>query len=183
MNCNCVIRETFVGKKTGILYLFRCYDPLPSFHTQEAPYATAAQVCITIVIVHFHTPLEGPSKCKLQIQQRYMKKKLSLIYFWHPVLPLHVYTQMIFFFHVLLTVHLSITLANDQLDAQLFLNTFITVLYVYMFRAKSCSSSGRQIVLIHHLVLSLSVSDDTRCCIITIWPPEDEQDIARNMYM
>jgi hypothetical protein len=63
---------------------------------------------------------------------------------------------------------LCLTLANDQLDAQLFLNTFITVLYVYMFRAKSCSSSGRQIVLIHHLVLSLSVSDDTRCCIITI---------------
>ena len=28
---------------------------------------------------------------------------------------------------------------------------------------------------------SLTDSDDTRCC--TIWPPEDEQDIARNMYM
>jgi hypothetical protein len=26
-------------------------------------------------------------------------------------------------------------------------------------------------------------SDDTRCCINTICPPEDEQDIARNMYM
>ena len=34
-------------------------------------------------------------------------------------------------------------------------NTFITVLY--MFRATSCSSSG-QIVLIQHLVSSLSVS-------------------------
>jgi hypothetical protein len=30
---------------------------------------------------------------------------------------------------------------------------------------------------------SLTESDDTRCCINTIWPPEDEQDIARNMYM
>jgi len=28
---------------------------------------------------------------------------------------------------------------------------------------------------------SLTESDDTRCCINTIWPPEDEQDIARNM--
>jgi len=52
--------------------------------------------------------------------------------------------------------------------------------------------------LIQHLVSSLSVrdhlvhlctgrsltdSDDTRCCINTILPPEDEQDIARNMYM
>jgi len=52
-----------------------------------------------------------------------------------------------------------------------------------MFRAISCSSSGGQIVLIQHLVSSLSVSDrpvhntgwsltesdDTRCCINTIW--------------
>jgi hypothetical protein len=60
-------------------------------------------------------------------------------------------------------------------------NTFITILYMYMFRAIPCSSSGCQIVLIQHLVSSLSVSDDTRCCINTIWPPEDEQDIARNM--
>jgi len=61
-------------------------------------------------------------------------------------------------FDVSLTVHLSITLANDQLDAQIF-NTFITLLYMYMFRAVSCSSSGGQIVLIQHLVSSLSVSD------------------------
>jgi len=51
-----------------------------------------------------------------------------------------------------------LTLANDQLDAQIF-NTFITILYMYMFRAISCSSSGGQIVLIQHLVSSLSVSD------------------------
>ena len=49
-------------------------------------------------------------------------------------------------FDVSLTVNLSITLATDQLDAQIF-NTFITVLYMYMFRATSCSSSGGQIVL------------------------------------
>jgi hypothetical protein len=60
-------------------------------------------------------------------------------------------------FYVSLTVHLSITLANDQLDAQSF-NTLITILYMYMFRAISCSSSGRQIVLIHHMVSSLSAA-------------------------
>jgi hypothetical protein len=49
-------------------------------------------------------------------------------------------------FYVSLTVHLSITLANDQFDAQIF-NTFITILYMYMFLAISCSSSGGQIVL------------------------------------
>jgi hypothetical protein len=85
-------------------------------------------------------------------------------------------------FVVSLTVHFSIILANDQLDAQMF-NTFITILYMYMFRKISCSSSGGQIVLIQHLVLSLSVSDrpvhrctgqsltdsdSTRCCINTI---------------
>jgi len=91
-----------------------------------------------------------------------------------------------------------LTLANDQFDAQIF-NTFITVFHMYMSRAWSCSSSGGEIVLIQHLVSSLSVSDhpvhstgrsltesdDTRCCINTIWPPEDEQDTctARNTYM
>jgi len=45
-------------------------------------------------------------------------------------------------FDVSLTVHLSITFDNDQLDAQIF-NTLITILY--MFQAISCSS-GRQIV-------------------------------------
>ena len=62
------------------------------------------------------------------------------------------------FFYVSLTEHLSITLANDQLDAQIF-NTFITILYMYMFRAISCSSSGCQIVFIQRLVSSILVSD------------------------
>jgi hypothetical protein len=59
---------------------------------------------------------------------------------------------------LLYEMHLSTTLANDQVDAQFF-NTFITILYMYMFRALSCSSSGGQTVLIQHLVSSLSVSD------------------------
>jgi len=39
-------------------------------------------------------------------------------------------------------------------------STFITILYMYMFRAISCSSSVGQIVLIQHLVSSLSVSSN-----------------------
>jgi hypothetical protein len=51
-----------------------------------------------------------------------------------------------------------------------------------MFRAIPCSSSGGQIVLLQHLVSSLSVNgDDTRCCDNTICPPEDEHGNARNM--
>jgi len=36
------------------------------------------------------------------------------------------------FFYDSLTVQLSIALVNDQLGAQIF-NTFITILYMYMF--------------------------------------------------
>jgi len=50
------------------------------------------------------------------------------------------------FVDVLLTVHLSIILAVDQLNAQiLFYSKCIT--FLYMFRALLCSSSGGQIVL------------------------------------
>ena len=55
------------------------------------------------------------------------------------------------YFDVSLNVHLSITLANDQLDAQIF-NIFITILYV--FRAISCSSSGGQILLTLRRIMS-----------------------------
>jgi len=74
-----------------------------------------------------------------------------------------------------------------------------------MFRALPCSPSEGQIVLLQHLVSSLSVKDptvyrirtdcsplltgvlysteshDTRSCNNTICPPEDEKDTARNM--
>jgi len=61
-----------------------------------------------------------------------------------------------------------------------------------MFRAVLCSSSGGKIVLLQHLVSSLSVnrrtvrrlgaeSDDARYCNNTILPPEDEHSTARNM--
>jgi len=74
-----------------------------------------------------------------------------------------------------------------------------------MFRAVLCSSSGGKIVLLQHLVSSLSVngrtvrrlrvdsaldrssvwlfteSDDTRCCNNTICPSEDEHSTSQNM--
>jgi len=74
-----------------------------------------------------------------------------------------------------------------------------------MFRALTCPSSGGQIVLSQHLVFSVSVngctvrrmrtesalirhtvqpfteSDDNRCCVNTICPPEDGHVNARNM--
>jgi hypothetical protein len=52
---------------------------------------------------------------------------------------------------VIFTEACSTTLANDQLDAQIF-NTFITILYMYMFRGISCSSSGGQIVALFYPV-------------------------------
>jgi hypothetical protein len=71
------------------------------------------------------------------------------------------------FFYVSLNMHLSITSSNDELNAQIF-NTIVTILYMYMHLY-----TGR----------SLTDSDNTICCINTICHPEDEQDIARNMYM
>jgi len=82
--------------------------------------------------------------------------------------------------HKLIGLYLSITLPNEQLDAQIF-NTFITILYMYMFRAIPCSSSGGQIVLVLNFLskqfflnlctgLSLTLSDDTTCCINLLKP-------------
>jgi len=73
-----------------------------------------------------------------------------------------------------------------------------------MFRTPLCSSSGGQIVLVQHLVLSLCLgycsvhrlrrtslnlcteqspkeSDDIRCCTNKILPHEDEHNSAQNM--
>jgi len=60
---------------------------------------------------------------------------------------------MILNFDVLLTVHLSIILATDQLNAQILVyNKFIT--FLYMFRALLCSSSGGQNCILQHVVSS-----------------------------
>jgi hypothetical protein len=77
---------------------------------------------------------------------------------WTWIYGQHLFNPSIRSYDVSLTLHLSITLATYQLDAQI-INTFITILYMYMFRAISCSSSGGQIVLIQHLIWSLSISD------------------------
>ena len=79
-----------------------------------------------------------------------------------------------------------------------------------MFRALTCPSSGGKIVFTQHLLSSLSVngctvhwlredsaesalnqctvqpfteSDDNRCCVNTIFPPEDGHVNARNISM
>jgi len=87
-----------------------------------------------------------------------------------------------------LTVHLSITLENDQLDTHLF---YFILQYVYYnplhVSIIICSLSGGWNVLMLHLVSSLSESDRpvhrlkedwfsplSRCCINTIQPPDDE---------
>ena len=86
-------------------------------------------------------------------------------------------------FYVLLTVQLSVfILLFIQLDAQnLFNNKFISCLY--MFRALWAHRQEVKILLYsiwcHHTCrwLSgahvLSQPDDTRCCIIQFWPPDD----------
>jgi len=68
--------------------------------------------------------------------------------------------SMLKLFYVLLTVHriIMIVFFFCQLDAQiLYFNTFI--LFFYMFRALLCLSSEGQIVLVQHLVSSLSLGD------------------------
>jgi hypothetical protein len=60
-------------------------------------------------------------------------------------------------------------------------NTFVTILYTYMFRAMSCSSSGGQIVLIQHLVSSLSVSDRPVHTLRENWTPVLSQRVHRKV--
>jgi hypothetical protein len=95
--------------------------------------------------------------------------------------------DLVISFYILLTLHPNIMIVIFyQLVVQIiYFNTFI--IFLYMFRALLCLSSGGQIVLVHHLVSSLwkqltcFQSDDTRCCTNTICPPEGEHNSARNM--
>jgi len=77
-------------------------------------------------------------------------------------------------FDVLLTVHLSIMLATDQLNAQIYFHDKFLI-SLYMFRALLCSSSGGQIVLYRSGIVTLcrwpsgaqvAHRTATRCCII-----------------
>jgi hypothetical protein len=63
-----------------------------------------------------------------------------------------------------------------------------------MFRALFCSTSGGQNCITQHLLSSYFVGrrpvhrtatyicDDTRCCIIQLWPTDDEQNSAPNIF-
>ena len=81
--------------------------------------------------------------------QLWLCERATLLHYTY-ITVLH-YKYITCLFYDSLTVHLSISLANDQFDVQI-LNTFITILY--MFRAISCSSSGGQIVLTLRLLMS-----------------------------
>jgi len=88
-------------------------------------------------------------------------------------------------FYVLLTVHLSISLDNDRLDAHLLYFTILPLQsstcfehYMLIVRRLNCIDATSRIV---HSVSGLPVhrtatdwEDDTRCCINTIQPPDDE---------
>jgi hypothetical protein len=85
-------------------------------------------------------------------------------------------------------MHLSKILANDQLDAQVFKYIYYNPLHVssdilLILGRSNCinTASGIVTVIKGPSGAFLTGSDDTRCCINTIWPPKDEQDIARNM--
>jgi len=107
---------------------------------------------------------------------------------------------------VIATSHLSITFDNDQLDAQFFKYIYYNPLHVssnilLILRKSNCINTASGIVTLSKwpsgaqvenelqffLNLctgrSLTESDDTRWCINTMWPPDDDQDIARDMYM
>ena len=86
-----------------------------------------------------------------------------------------------FFFNVLLTVHFSITLVNDQLVAQFFYFIIRLLQSSTCFEQRSVLIIRRSNLLIQHLVSSLTDSDDTRCCINKILRPHDEHDVAGNM--
>ena len=94
-------------------------------------------------------------------------------------------------FEVLLTVHLSVILVINKLNAQnIFYNKFIICLY--MFRKLYCSPSGGQIVLYsilcRHTVGGRPVHRTAtyrvwwyQMLYNTIWPNDDEHNSARNM--
>jgi hypothetical protein len=82
-------------------------------------------------------------------------------------------------FYVLLSVHLSIILVNDQLDAQFFF------LYVY-FNSLHVSSNLVRIIRRINCINTSGMCHSAwvthrRCCIDTIDSADDEQDVARNM--
>jgi hypothetical protein len=67
-------------------------------------------------------------------------------------------------FNVLLTEHHGTILVNHQLDAQ--------ILYFLIMQSSLNLRTGQPLI----------ESDHTRCCVYTILPPEDEHNIAQNMY-
>jgi len=86
------------------------------------------------------------------------------------------------FFNVFLTVHLSITLVNDQFEAQLLYCIICLLQSSTCFeQCRAHHQEVRLFLLDLRTGVPLTESDYTGCCISTIWPPDDEHDIAWNM--
>ena len=94
-------------------------------------------------------------------------------------------------FWSLLTVHLSIILVTDQLNAPI-LVFIMTLLYLSTcFEHNRAHHQEVKIVshsIWHHHTLQAVVRctspaecDDARCCVIQFWPPDDEHGCACNM--
>ena len=77
------------------------------------------------------------------------------------------------FFYVLMTVHLSIALTNDQRDAQFlyFIIDYYSPLHV----------SSNVVLIIRRSKRINTVPGMVSLCINTFLPPDDEHDDARNM--
>ena len=70
----------------------------------------------------------------------------------------------------------KIFLVNDQRDAQNLLYVFISI-----YNSLHVSSTAEQSTLNRCTVQPFTESDDNRCCVNTIFPPEDGHVNARNM--
>jgi len=85
-----------------------------------------------------------------------------------------------FFFDVFLTVHLSIFISViNQLEAQNFCFTVSFILCLYMFRA--------HVLIIRRSELHYTASgityrcDESRCCVMQFWPPDDEHMCSKHV--
>jgi hypothetical protein len=85
----------------------------------------------------------------LTVLRLYVLLTVLRLYVLLTVLHLYVLLTVLQLYVLLTVLHLGTIPVNDQLDAQFFSYTFISILY--LFRATSCSSSGESIVSIQHL--------------------------------
>jgi hypothetical protein len=79
-------------------------------------------------------------------------------------------------FGILLTVHLSIISVNVLLDAKILCSTIIWLQSLTCL--EHCHAHHQEFSLNLCTGRTLTKSDDTRCCIFKILPPDDEHNVA-----